>query len=411
MSIGFSDGSMAEDWGQYYTSGKKVASLGLDPSESEVELGSPMTDEDDSKQEQHDGNEDFQKWQEQKKHSKEEYDPTNTKSLLEKGWDWIPSGKGNYWTDEPGSRIKFTDTSHRVPLIASALTKDGSTMHGMAVDHRVNLAMNFEGKDHDITPFLWAHEQAELGPMAAAVKGGMDAKDAYELAHDKVANPAEAAVRNSYAITHGLDVDKFNEAYWSHINTQKEIAAQTSGQGKHPDAHTTIYGLDPLDKTPEEEDQMIHQYEDDFSPRSSLKDKTHLTMDMEDTPGYLLRHGGQNDFGGMGSSARQGPMIQPKPANDNKDLEIRTQEREAFDAKFEQLRDRLLGPKIRGTIPKEVMTSLKGLDHLGFDRPTDALNAIRDDIKRGADPKKNWDIHPEDELMWKRVMDYIDKNP
>ncbi len=140
-------------------------------------------------------------------------------------------------------------------------------MHGMAVDHRVNLAMNFEGKQHDITPFLWAHEQAELGPMSAAVKGGMDAKDAYELAHDKVANPAEAAVRNSYAITHGLDVDKFNEAYWSHINTQKEIASQTSGQGKHPDAHTTIYGLDPPEKTPEEEDQMIHQYEDDFSPK------------------------------------------------------------------------------------------------------------------------------------------------
>ena len=178
MSIGFSDGSMAEDWGQYYTEGTKAATAPLQA------------------------------------------------------------------TEKPAGEFKL-DRAHNVPLIASALTKDGSTVHGMAVDHRVNLAMNFEGKDHDITPFLWAHEQAELGPMSDAIKGGMDAKDAYELAHDKVANPAEAAVRNSYAIKAGLDVDKFNEAYWSHINTQKDIAAQPSDQPRHPDAHTTRYALDP----------------------------------------------------------------------------------------------------------------------------------------------------------------------
>jgi hypothetical protein len=129
------------------------------------------------------------------------------------------------------------DRGHNVPLIASY------TPTGVAIDHRVDTDMEFEGKKHDITPFLVAHENAER-VMDDMVKGGMDAKEAYGLAHDKVANPAEAAVRNAYALKNGLDVEEFNKAYWSHIDAQKKIAAEPSDKEKHPEAHTTIYGLD-----------------------------------------------------------------------------------------------------------------------------------------------------------------------
>jgi hypothetical protein len=137
------------------------------------------------------------------------------------------------------------DHGHNVPLIASALTKDGSTPYGMAIDHRVSTDMEFEGKTHDITPFLIAHENAELPVMGDLVKGGMDAKHAYELAHDKVANPTEAAARFAYAAKNNLDPDEFNKAYYSHIAQQAKVAAEPTDVPRHLDAHTTRYGLDP----------------------------------------------------------------------------------------------------------------------------------------------------------------------
>lgn len=146
-------------------------------------------------------------------------------------------------TEKPAGALEV-DRGHNVPLIASALTKDGSTMYGMAVDHRVDTNLDFNGTKHDITPFLQAHEGAELGPMADLIKGGMDAKQAYHEAHDKAANPTEAAVRFAYAAKAGLDPDEFNKAYYTHIAAQAKIAAEPSDQPRHPDAHTTKYGLD-----------------------------------------------------------------------------------------------------------------------------------------------------------------------
>lgn len=162
----------------------------------------------------------------------ESYDESSSRVIRHPGSATEPSGASNL------------DTSHHVPLIATALTKDGRSMYGMAVDHRVNLAMNFEGKDHDITPFLYAHEAAELPVMSDLVKGGMSNTDAYEQAHDKVANPTEAAARFAYAAKNHLDPEEFNKAYWSHIQQQAKVAQEPSDRDKHPDAHTTKYGLD-----------------------------------------------------------------------------------------------------------------------------------------------------------------------
>lgn len=146
-------------------------------------------------------------------------------------------------TEKPAGEFKL-DRGHNVPLIASALTTDGHTPYGMAIDSRVDTNMEFEGKKHDITPFLQAHENAELPVMHDLIQGGHSAKDAYELAHDKVANPTEAAVRFAYAAKNNLDPEEFNKAYWQHIEQQKKVAAEPSDQERHPDAHTTRYGLD-----------------------------------------------------------------------------------------------------------------------------------------------------------------------
>lgn len=225
MAIGFSDGTSYEDLHDYY--------LGQPHSK----LQAPDVTAQD-----------------------EEADPFSNK-VKSKSQDRVPQGPTvpgmPLQPTEKGADAYKVDRAHNVPLIASALTKDGSSMYGMAVDHRVNLAMNFEGKDHDITPFLYAHEGAELPAMSAAVKGGMSAKDAYGLAHDKVANPAEASVRNAYALQNGLDVDKFNAAYWSHIETQKGVAAEPSDQPRHPDAHTTRYALDPTGKPANDNTEVI----------------------------------------------------------------------------------------------------------------------------------------------------------
>ena len=162
----------------------------------------------------------------------------NSEFEAELGPITVPSTMASRATEKPAGEFKV-DRGYNVPLIAA------KTPEGIAIDHRVSTDMDFEGTKHDITPFLIAHENAEIDPMESAIKGGMEPKKAYELAHDKVANPAEAAVRNAYAIHNGLDVDKFNEAYWGHIEQQKNIAAEPSDKPRHPDAHTTRYGLDP----------------------------------------------------------------------------------------------------------------------------------------------------------------------
>ncbi len=297
MAIGFSDGTSYEDMHDYYL-GQPHSKLQAPDRTVQDEEADPF------------GNK--VKGKDQGRVPQGPYDPSQprTSSLTSEGQDpqesfgrrvrqikqdTLPSTRPSSDPEKPTGEFNI-DRGHNVPLIASALTKDGSTMHGLAVDHRVNLAMNFEGKQHDITPFLWAHEQAELGPMSDAIKGGMDAKDAYELAHDKVANPAEAAVRNSYAIKAGLDVDKFNEAYWSHINTQKDIAAQPSDKERHPDAHTTRYGLDPK-----------------------------LAMSSEDEKELAGRPRFQVEMGGGGVGIKTGRQVMPA-ANENKNLQLETPE-------------------------------------------------------------------------------------
>jgi hypothetical protein len=168
-------------------------------------------------------------------------------------------------TEKPAGEFNV-DRGYNVPLIAA------KTPTGIAIDHRVSTDMDFEGKKHDITPFLVAHENAEIGPMEDLIKGGMDAKHAYSEAHDKAANPAEAAARFAYAAKNNLDPEEFNKAYYTHIAEQAKVAKEPSDKPRHPEAHTTKYDLDPH-LTPEETKSLFPQ---------ELKD--HPTEKMQNIP-------------------------------------------------------------------------------------------------------------------------------
>jgi hypothetical protein len=147
------------------------------------------------------------------------------------------------------------DRSHSVPLLAA------STPNGIAIDHRVNTNMEYEGKVHDLTPFLKVHEDAEREPYYANKEAGMDPKEAYELAHDKVAIPAETSARNAYAIKNGLDPEDFGKAYNNHMQQQMKVAMEPTDVTRHPEAHTNDFEHHYIKKLTREQKQDFQMKE------------------------------------------------------------------------------------------------------------------------------------------------------
>lgn len=139
---------------------------------------------------------------------------------------------------------QFTiDRDHHVPLAASALSnQDG--VYGIAVDHRIPSSNTFEGHTYDPTPFVALHEMAELPHMQNLIAGGQSNSDAYKEAHDKIATPVETAAVRAYAASQGLDPDAFHDNYKQFWRDHAAIASQPTDKDRHPDAHTTQYGLD-----------------------------------------------------------------------------------------------------------------------------------------------------------------------
>lgn len=225
MSIGSDDGRQFDTWFDYYANEGKME---------------PVIDRDSDK-------EMFERSINQKRRDIKDQSPTPTK----------PSSDPEKPTGELQPPAASTvgaeiDRGHHVPLLAA------STPTGIAIDHRVDTNMEFEGKKHDITPFLQVHENAERAPYYA-MKDKLGPKAAYELAHDKVANPAETSARNSYAIQNGLDPEEFNKAYNNHLQTQLKIAEQPSDMPKHPYAHTNDFEhhyIKPLTKKQKQDFQM-----------------------------------------------------------------------------------------------------------------------------------------------------------
>lgn len=175
------------------------------------------------------------------------------------------------------------DRSNSVPLLAA------STPNGIAIDHRVNTNMEYEGKVHDLTPFLKVHEDAERDPYYANKEKGMEPKEAYETAHDKVAIPAETSARNAYAIKEGLDPEEFGKAYNNHMQAQMKIAAEPTDVPRHPEAHT-------------------NDFEHHYIKTAELAGPTHNPIQMDVLGSALYGAGGLHP----------GPGRINKPANENK---------------------------------------------------------------------------------------------
>ena len=82
-------------------------------------------------------------------------------------------------------------------------------------------------------------------------------------------------------------------------------------------------------------------------------------------------------------------------------------EQEMFQQRFDALRNRLLPSDNVRIIPDNVMSALKKQDYLGFDRPGQALNALRDDLKAGKDIRKTWDFRSQDNDSLRQIMEYL----
>ncbi|MDE1830313.1 MAG: histidine phosphatase family protein [Thaumarchaeota archaeon] len=103
------------------------------------------------------------------------------------------------------------------------------------------------------------------------------------------------------------------------------------------------------------------------------------------------------------------PDVMPA-ANENKhpitQKVIQQMENDIVQQRLNEFRDKLLSPKTRD-IPEDVMKASKDLGHLGFDRAGQALQAIREDVSRGIDPHKNWDITNDiDKAKFKKMVDF-----
>jgi hypothetical protein len=122
------------------------------------------------------------------------------------------------------------DTSHHVPLLASALM-DGSG--GIAIDHRANIPQEYH-------KYLILHEKTELDHMQNLIKGGMKPYEAYEEAHDKIATPIESAAVRAELGEEGLD------KYKKVMREAAAIAKEPSDRERHPHAHTTRFNLDKV---------------------------------------------------------------------------------------------------------------------------------------------------------------------
>lgn len=142
----------------------------------------------------------------------------------------------NSYHNENSTELNI-DRDHHVPLVASALMDPEGKMYGMAVDHRVPPNPEFD-------QFLHLHEASELPHMQNLVDAGMSNQEAYHEAHDRIATPTETAAVRGYAARNGKDPDQYLDQYKQYWRDAAAIAREPTDRPRHPDAHTTRFGLD-----------------------------------------------------------------------------------------------------------------------------------------------------------------------
>lgn len=122
------------------------------------------------------------------------------------------------------------DRDHHVPLLATALMNKQGQMYGMAVDHRAKVS------DDDLS-LLRLHEGTELPMMQDLIKGGMSPSEAYGEAH-KWATARETAASIAKWGPEG------HADYQQRMRDNTAVAKEPSDRDRHPDGHTTQFGLD-----------------------------------------------------------------------------------------------------------------------------------------------------------------------
>jgi len=140
-------------------------------------------------------------------------------------------------TQVPSGQNFYVDRSKDVPLAASALSDKQGNMYGIAIDKDIPPNPEYE-------QFVYQHEASEFAHMKNLIAAGQDPVDAYHEAHDKIATPTETAAVRAYAVQNGHDPDEYLDQYKQHWRDGAKIAAEGPDYDRHPDAHTTKWGLD-----------------------------------------------------------------------------------------------------------------------------------------------------------------------
>lgn len=144
---------------------------------------------------------------------------------------------------EPKQDNIHVDRTKDVPLAASALHKDGE-MYGIAIDKDAPHKPEYD-------QYIYKHEADEFAYMKDLIKNGMSPTEAYPKAHDHI-TPMESARVQADLGEKGLEDYK---QYWrdvASVSTAKETA------DRHPDAHTTTYGLDEHELGRKFSDGLMH---------------------------------------------------------------------------------------------------------------------------------------------------------
>jgi len=209
-------------------------------------------------------------------------------------------------TEKPADAFKI-ERGYHVPLVATALMDEQGKQYGMAIDHRIPPNPEYE-------QFVALHEAAELPHMQNLIAAGMSNQDAYHEAHDKIATPTETAAVRAYATRTGRDPDQYLEDYKQHWRDAAAIASEPTDKPRHPDAHTTRYGLD------ESETGQKFAMNDNFEEHSTEGPQmiTHQPLQMDALHSIMT---GTHP----GASVYKGPNI-AKPVNENIPVEKRLED-------------------------------------------------------------------------------------
>lgn len=233
-------------------------------------------------------------------------------SRVPQGSKPIPTQLPSQFPDQAPLSGQFNiDRTKDVPLAASALHKGGQ-FYGIAVDKDAPInSMGIQGWDTSYGVYL--HEKTEFDHMSNLMATGMEPTEAYRKAHDEIATPIETAYVRAIAAKNGKDPDQFMDEYKQHWRNVAKVAGEKENPDRHPDAHTTTFGLDESELGKKFSDGLMHLREFlDPTGRKQEEPPTPLLYDVGQALGLgLIAMGGKMGTEGLPRTYK-GPEAQWK---------------------------------------------------------------------------------------------------